>query len=243
MGDSFGEKTCYTHNGSSTVDYFILSDPLLSKIEYLKVRPQTWFSDHSPLELSLRLDIRPTTNVQIPLKKLTSYIWDDEGKEKFQTLMSDNNSIEALQNVPKLDTIDKCVNSITDFLHDCASKCLKPKSKTESQRRYPSCTTDKPELQRAKSVFNRSWKNLRLYRNKDRHVEFIKARSRYKRLKYLYYNYNKEDKLYKSANIESKDPKSLWRTIKDAFYSFCGAVLYVRLWLCDTYTLRKKILF
>ncbi len=97
MGNSFAEKTCYTHNGSSMVDYFILSDPLLSKTEYLKVRPQTWFSDHSPLELSLPLDIRPTTNVQIPLKKLTSYISDDEGKEKIQTLMSDDNSIEALK--------------------------------------------------------------------------------------------------------------------------------------------------
>ena len=127
MGDSFGEKTCFTHNGSSTVDYFILSEPLVCKVDYMQVRPQTWYSDHSPLELSILLTTQPTLDVQIPLKKLNSYLWDDEGKEKFQNLLSNDDSKQNLTNISKLSTIDECVSSLTDFLNECASKALKPK--------------------------------------------------------------------------------------------------------------------
>ena len=214
MGDSFGEKTCFTHNGSSTVDYFILSEPLVEKVNYMQVRPQTWYSDHSPLELSLSLDIMPTTDIQIPLKKLSSFLWDEEGKEKFQNILTNDDSVQLLSDTLKYNTIDECVESLTNFLHSCASKSLKPKKNSKVCPRKTICTTEKPELQRAKLDFNKSWRNVRLYRDKVRHIKFVKARSRYKRLKYLYFNYNKEDKLYKLANIESKDPKGFWKTIK-----------------------------
>ncbi len=124
----FGSKLLeITHNGSSTVDYLILSEPLVRKVDYMHVRPQTWYSDHSPLELSILLTTQPTLDVEIPLKKLNSYLWDDEGKEKFQNLLSNDDSKENLTNISKLSTIDECVSSLTDFLNECASKALKPK--------------------------------------------------------------------------------------------------------------------
>ncbi len=218
LGDSLGNKTCFTHNGSSTVDYFIISERLLDRVNFMKVKPQTWYSDHSPLELSLSVSLKKENRDDTPLVMQKTYIWDEEGKEKLMNLLTLPESQTALTETQKYESVDDCVHFLTQFLQECASKCLKPKKSStyngNNIKRSSLHTTECPELSKAKAQFNRSWKNLRLYRNKDRHTEFIRLRSRYKRLKYLYFNYNKEDKLYKLANIESKDPKGFWKTIR-----------------------------
>ncbi len=174
-------------------------------------------SDHSPIELSLSINTKKHNIDNTPLLPHKTYVWDDEGEVRFKHLMASPETQSFLADMQKCDSVNDYVQALTEFLQKCASKCLTPKkvgTRTSISHKSKTCNTEHPELSKAKAEFNRSWKKLKSYPNKDRHIEFIKLRSRYKRLKYLYFNYNKEDKLYKLANIEAKDPKGFWRTIR-----------------------------
>ena len=55
LGDTSGKLTCHEFNGSSTVDLSIVSRDLCDKIQYFRVLDPVWFSDHCPIEMSLRI--------------------------------------------------------------------------------------------------------------------------------------------------------------------------------------------
>ena len=50
---NIGRYTCYTHNGTSTVDYLLCSPSIMSYITEFTVRDQNDFSDHCPIDFSL----------------------------------------------------------------------------------------------------------------------------------------------------------------------------------------------
>ncbi len=85
LGDCLGANTCYTVQGSSTVDYFIVNPSLYSDILNMSVCLQTWYSDHSPLRMTLSIgrDLNETDCNLENLEKVSSYVWDDEGKDNF----------------------------------------------------------------------------------------------------------------------------------------------------------------
>ena len=55
LGDTSGKLTCHEFNGSSTVDLSIFSWDFYDKIQYFRVLDPVWFSDHCPIEMSLRI--------------------------------------------------------------------------------------------------------------------------------------------------------------------------------------------
>ncbi len=71
LGDYTGRKTCYTYNGSSTVDYCIVSSQLFCNILRLNVLYQDWFSDHCPITTALKIN-----NIINPPKKTANKITD-----------------------------------------------------------------------------------------------------------------------------------------------------------------------
>lgn len=215
LGDLKGEKTCYTSRGSSTVDYFIVSPIIHKSVKYMKVRPQTWYSDHSPVEMVLGTETCEQTKTETQCINRGSYIWNNEGTNQFKIYMNSPDTESYLMNLKNYSSTDKILDKIVHILKEAANCCLTYKVKTRNADHSKDCVFNNPEVRKAKGAFNRSWK---LYRkdisNSNRYRDFIINRSRYKRLKYTYFRYNKEDKLMKLANIESTDPKLFWKTVR-----------------------------
>ncbi len=69
-------------------------------------------------------------------------------------------------------------------------------------------TAEKRQFNRTRSAF------LSDRQCKTRRIEFIHARSKYKHTKYYLQNLNKENRIAKLAEMESKDAKMFWRTVK-----------------------------
>ena len=59
-GDSNGELTCFTTNGSSVLDYVVASSEIMHIIEDFSINPLTLCSDHCPIMFSL------STNTSLP---------------------------------------------------------------------------------------------------------------------------------------------------------------------------------
>lgn len=55
QGDEMGAHTCHISQGSSLVDYFIVSSSLMAAVSSLTVLDQRLVSDHCPLKLMLHL--------------------------------------------------------------------------------------------------------------------------------------------------------------------------------------------
>ena len=55
LGDIQGSKTCHKLNGSSTVDYIIVSSGIWNNVTTFRVLEEEWFTDHSPLSCHMRL--------------------------------------------------------------------------------------------------------------------------------------------------------------------------------------------
>ncbi len=223
LGDCRGEKTCYNSNGSSTVDYFIFPHEFLKMVEFMEVRPATWYSDHCPLELLLNIEVPVDVRggETLPTTDKVEYKCDKESLIHFETIMKSNDVCKSLVNSLSCTSIDDSLKSLVDILQEAADSSFirrtigcgvntQQRSRAQNNRKTP----DNPELCRAKNDFNKAWRKVRLKPDKDRHIEFAKKRSRYKRLKYMYFNYQKEDRLYKLAKLEKSDPKDFWRTIK-----------------------------
>lgn len=218
LGDTNGEKTCYTSRGSSTVDYFIVTTEILKHVRYMKVKPQTWYSDHSPIELSLTVGSELIENNTPKGSKLGSYVWDDPGINRFKICMNCDETKSLLANLKGCMSVDETLTSLLKIIGKAADCSLTRKSVTtctNNLKPTKKSVYDNNEIKNAKRAFNTSWK---LYRhdcsNKERYRDFIVNRRKYKRLKYLYFRYKKEDKLIKLANIESKNPKLFWKTIR-----------------------------
>ena len=79
IGDLNGRFTCHKYNGSSVVDYCLMSCHLYDTARYFKVHDPQFYSDHCPISVALntRRTIYNTNNdVLQPLP--VKYIWDEE---------------------------------------------------------------------------------------------------------------------------------------------------------------------
>ena len=92
LGDSIGYYTCHKYNGSSVVDYMIISEELLNSVNYFNVQNLIGtISDHC--KFSLLLKARPhrtytETNMVIPAPP--RYKWGTDSPAKFQESLITN---------------------------------------------------------------------------------------------------------------------------------------------------------
>ena len=53
-GDMLGKFTCYKSNGSSVIDYAIVSSDLMKQVTYFSVLPLSVYSCHCPISFALK---------------------------------------------------------------------------------------------------------------------------------------------------------------------------------------------
>ncbi len=206
--DYTGRKTCYTYNGSSTVDYCIVSSQLFCNILRLNVLDQDWFSDHCPITTALKINniINPPKNKG---NKITDfkYIWNEEANKEFN------------KNTP---TQKEAAEKLTKIIIDIADTSLTKKyisnnniNINHKSNKITDGIEEKLHFPETKRNFN--VKTQQYFQDKNdinRRQEFINARSKYMKLKYLLLRSKKENRLHELAKIESKNPKINWNIVK-----------------------------
>ena len=219
LGDLQGSKTCHKYNGSSTVDYMIVSSGIWNKVITFRVLENDWYTDHSPLACHIRMNNPwPSPVLVEKLMPTTKYIWGEDSRDKVTLTLTEPCFIDRLHNVTLMDDTNMCTDTLTEILNDVAKISLVVKTMSPTQignKKTPEKSPIDPKLVSMKRDFKRAKRHY--YNNKldnNRRIEFIKQRNKYKKIKYLTERYQKDDKLYKLAMIENKQPNLFWKSIK-----------------------------
>ena len=143
IGDLFGKCTSHQWNGSSAIDYLLVSANSLDKISYFEVGEYIpWLSDHTPIFADTKLDIH-TKNAETPIplhQRDQGYVWDDDCAENFKTFLS--NQSETLENInfsTRLNSdANELVKEIKNSILEASNKCnLKKKTQNKKVRLKP----------------------------------------------------------------------------------------------------------
>ncbi len=218
LGDWRGQNTCHKYNGSSTVDYIIVSTSLLTNIITFRVLEQQWYTDHNPIAGYIKINScinNPPTDDD--LTPIIGYKWMNDSEEKVTNILNSEEIIAKLNMITSTKNSDKCINDLTTILKEVAEKSLiKKTNKFEIRKECENKQTNKnKKVKEEKREFKKAKRRYMNDRNdKNRRIEYISQKSKYKKIKYLAERYKKDDKLIKLADIENKQPAMFWKTIK-----------------------------
>ncbi|CAG2198348.1 unnamed protein product [Mytilus edulis] len=152
IGDLNGQPTCITYNGSSVVDYTLISEELIDSIGYFVVHDFTSLSNHRPISCAMFANFLSVPCDSHQLDSLPGkFLWTDEAiasyTENIQSQMFKNKLANFIaKRFNESDSITESFNSI--FL-DCAKQSAKfihkkPIQKLKKSNRKPwflhSCT-------------------------------------------------------------------------------------------------------
>jgi hypothetical protein len=229
LGDTLGYHTCHKWNGSSVVDYVIVSEDLLDAIPYFKVgRFMADLSDHCNLSFKLNTPTLPAPendHSDSLLPYPATYKWDSEALAAYQEALSSPPILAGVKDFmnTKFDldeeSIKLATEQITDIFKIAAERSLKKKSTSNKQKR----SGTKPKHQ--------PWYNkpLRQQRQKLLYTGQLMAkypgdpvvRGRYfKLLKHYRKACKKERRLFRQDIIAKLDslhdshPKEYWELVK-----------------------------
>lgn len=147
-GDSIGQLTCYTPNGCSVVDYFIVSENLLSKVCFFKVHNLLGdLSDHCQISVLLNIQCKikgDTCHTQMSLK---SYKWNENSTELFQEALSSGGMQQKILNFNKTDyhsDINNMIKDVNTIFYEAANLSLKQKPTKKSTNKLKQNVQKKP---------------------------------------------------------------------------------------------------
>ena len=135
VGDSLGYNTCYSVNGSSTVDYAVISKSLLSSVNYFCTTSPNYFSDHVQIFFSLKCNIDfyngKRNNNEFSSKKCFSYKWTEQSSKMLNSILQSSEVVNDIINFElkqfpnNKDGINSATNNLTEiFDHISKRVCL-----------------------------------------------------------------------------------------------------------------------
>ncbi len=125
-GDKLGNYTCMKTNGSSVVDYNVLSKDLCQMVNTFKVLPLTEFSDHCPISLSMSIPLyeKSVINSNDIVNKMESlpprYIWGPDSNVSY-TLALTNPNIQNMIRSIKMKNYSKNESGIDEIVNDTSN--------------------------------------------------------------------------------------------------------------------------
>ena len=216
--DPFGSFTFVAPQGNSVVDYFLVSENLISACDKLTIddRVESW---HMPIVLTLRLPFCTSPPPSTRVVHSERFVWDQTKTSVFTTSL---NSQEDIQDLLSLfdkckDDVETCITSLTKILLS-AAECMKRSykfktgvSKTKSDWYDSECYEYKRKVR----------KSLRKYRERrceEAKLIYVYNRRMYKKLlkqKQYDYNKNKLSSLFQSLN----KPNDFWKQVRSIIHS------------------------
>ena len=167
LGDLSGSFT----NGSSVVDYFMVSKNIADNVKLLEVLTFTPYSDHKPLLLTLPTQ-KLNLSISRPLREIydsapSKFLFDDNSLINFIDLQNTEGvkcDLAAIkqkmttltENSSQREDITKLNNDYTNYLHKIANSCFKISKKVsikQARKNKPwfnwNCKTAKRQISRA----------------------------------------------------------------------------------------------
>ena len=215
VGDLDGHYTCVKYNGHSVVDYCIVSNNFYSNIVNFTVKDISYLSDHCPISCRIKCDLNVQTKKTVDKAEPThKYIWDNTSKEKFAQELYKTATKEQLKIIGDANSDSKrnSLKILQDIILKSADASLK-KVKCKKQKKQKFIFSN--ECRALKKSFNCK---LRLY-NKDkkdqnRRIELLIEKKKYCRAINFQRRLSKEQNINKLRNMEKKNPKMFWKSIK-----------------------------
>ena len=221
IGDIFGELTCITYNGASTVDYFITSNNLIHEAMCLTVGPFTEYSDHKSLTLIINISYNVDNIItdhnfdKMPQR----YKWTEESKSKFLEAQQNHNIREEIKHMTELEINNKedvaNLNSkLTSIFHQVAKESLHQPDPTRRKTVAKHKWYDK-ECRAQKRKLNAALRGLNTHPNSLETKNFYfdakkQYRSILRRKKYSFFtNLNHQLESTKKGSIDWKVLKKL----------------------------------
>ena len=198
-----GSITCIRPNGCSVVDYFAVSQPLHSLVNYMKVLSFTQYSDHKPLSMALsskKLIRRVSKSIESSYEPAPSrFIFDADSKSKFEDIQQDEQFIkqfndihDMLHDVKNGHADSKRPNEInemyTKYIHNMATLCFKSTIKSNNRKKN-----------------NNPWFNWQCRIAKRELNKAARSTSKFPTSDFLRLNYYKVKKSYKHLTKKHKD--------------------------------------
>ena len=219
MGDIEGNYTCCNWNGQSVNDMFIFHRDFLRKMNYFRVNsPGSWYSDHSNISISLRVNVTVKTQSNKAWKKLCKkiYSWNDESKSSYLNVLNNEEYIQKLHDFTNthFDSINQATAEFTNIMNSVLSTTFPLKKRFDKKTVHrrddfsPACQIAKRMFRKAQRRFGRDTNSV------NRRHEYIIQKRNYRRAIYATKKIAKETKINKILELEQSDTKSFWRGIK-----------------------------
>ena len=142
LGDVFGRYTCLHYNGSSVVDYMMVSNCLASYVSHFRVLDFTNISDHRPITCRFMLTALPIirrVNVNFT-DQPKGYLWNKASSPPaFKSAQGEPDYMAALQSAMSYDCqckddVKKINEDLTNLLTNAANLSLETKGGIDRKR-------------------------------------------------------------------------------------------------------------
>jgi len=227
-GDSVGYLTCHKYNGSSTVDYGIVSNDIFKDMFYFHVHNNlSDLSDHCQITTCIQnLNFSPTIpDIKLETETLPKgYIWDQNSEFDFVTALNNqNNAINVFVETKfecTSDHVNKALEHFNNIIINAANVSLKKsigrnkqniKQKQNNQKKWYG-----PTLKHLKKELKYYGKLLCAnHNNKEIRVKYYNMLKNYKR------QCKKEERNYKTKiinmmdNLHTTNPKGYWKLVEE----------------------------
>lgn len=230
LGDFQGQFTSIQPKGCSVIDYFAVSSKIQPKVNYLKVKNLTMYSDHRPLMMELRcppMTVKPPTPLEKEYQKASPrFIFNEANKGAFMEAQDSEQSAQTLTNLQE--TLGTLSNGQFNHNTNIAKTVKDINSKfTEHIRNLATSSFKQTKIQANKKSKNKPWFNWQarmakreLRKTTNTTSEFPNSdliRENFYRVKGTYRRLLKkcETKYFENLNEEIEEGKVLnWQSFK-----------------------------
>ena len=205
--------------GKSVIDYVLLQPECFENVTEFIVHDIFTFSDHAPLQLSLKLKRNVFTESEI--RKIHKIVWDKAKSDCFRNSLSD-----SLVDLDLL--VDRIVNGNLDIddgvenfgavLYNNANKVF---GKNITVKTGQSCSSRKykspwfnNECEIARAELKRANKEFRKHKSQVLHEVLLQKRKYYSKTKRRAQAVYKQNERQRLHDLASSNPKSFWQEIR-----------------------------
>ena len=228
LGDSLGHFTCYTTNGSSTVDYAIVNDSLQSSVKFFCTSELNYLSDHVQIYIVLKCKIDKFEEINIHnaslLKIGKSFKWNEQSKCKLINIL---NTEEVKNSIIDYETtnfecnengVNLATTELTKIFENISKKVCKIKTCSKGKCKNKRKPWSDSDIRNFKSRINYIGKQLRNnpFDKSLKNIYFSTVKEFKKICKKKKYDY--QQKLIENLfNCKSDDPQKFWKLLKSNY--------------------------
>ena len=229
LGDMLGQYTCHTPNGSSTVDYVIVSEKFLDQVLFFRVTEfiPTLSDTHCNLEWAITARYKMTkSNNTVKIHQCPpNFIWDNESAEQFVTALSSNEIQTRLLKFAdnftsctdkSQETASEAATEFSEIIISAATKSLKRKKLRKNKSKYKNKKWFTPSLRQMRFNLINYGKVFSKYpRDPQVRNHYYKMYREYTKARKKASKQYRQSILDQLVNLHDDNPKLYWQLIKD----------------------------